>query len=166
MGAKDSPLHISRREHAKIVQSKLSNSHNLGAARHFSQVLAHLVAISSGIMGVHSHAGEYHAGVRLRQCQRGTTRGQVNSRINHASNATCDSSGDNSFAIGIKTGGINMRMAIDEQTNCPFQPINKRPCQAPARGATTFQYSERPQGEDKPLYLSPRQGSPTMDELA
>src|SRR5438270_816702 len=156
MGAKDGPLYISRREHAKIVQSKLSNSHYLGAPRHFSQVLAHLIAISSGIMGVHSHAGEYHAGMRLRQCQRGTTRGQVNSRINHASDATCDSSGDNSFAIGIKTGGINVRMAIDEQTNYPFQPINKRACQAPTRGATTFSYNERSQGEDKPLYLSPR----------
>src|SRR6266700_3524953 len=105
MGAKDGPLHISRREHAKIVQSKLPNSHYLGVPRHFSQVLAHLVAIRSGIMG-------------------------VNSRINHASNATCDSGGDNSFTIGIKTGGINMRMAIDEQTNYPFQPINKRACQA------------------------------------
>src|SRR6266513_1086784 len=115
MGTKHGPLHISRREHAEIVQSKLSNSHHLGAPCHFSQVLAHLVAISSGIMGVHSHAGKYHAGMRLRQCQRGTTRGQVNSRINHASNATCDSSGDNSFTIGIKTGVINMRMAINEQ---------------------------------------------------
>src|SRR6266566_894442 len=140
MGAKDGPLHISRREHAKIVQSKLPNSHYLGVPRHFSQVLAHLVAIRSGIMGVHSYAGKYHAGMRLRQCQRGTTRGQVNSRINHASDATCDSSGDNSFAIGIKTGGINMRMAIDEQTNYPFQPINKRACLAPTRGATTFPY--------------------------
>src|SRR5438874_6884923 len=145
MGTKDGSLHISRREHAEIVQSKLSNSHHLGAPCHFSQVLAHLVAISSGIMGVHSHAGKYHARMRLRQCQRGTTRGQVNSRINHASNATCDSSRDNSFTIGIKTGGINMRMAIDEQTNYPFQPINKWACLAPTRGAT----NERSQGEDK-----------------
>jgi hypothetical protein len=103
MGAKDGPLHVSRRKHPEVVQSKLSNRHYFRALRHLVQSLAHLVAISRGIMWVYPHARKYHPGMRLRQCQRIPTRSQVNSRIDHASNAACNSGRNNSFAIGIKT---------------------------------------------------------------
>jgi hypothetical protein len=72
-------------------------------------------------MRMHSHAGKYHARMRLRQCQRSTTRSQVNPGINHAGNSTCHGGRDDGFTVSIETGGINMGMAIDEQINDPFK---------------------------------------------
>src|SRR5947209_14591137 len=72
-------------------------------------------------MRMHSHAGKYHARMRVCQCQRSTTRSQVNPGINHAGNSACHGGRDDGFTVSIETGGINMGMAIDEQINDPFK---------------------------------------------
>src|SRR5581483_12082078 len=70
-------LHISRREHPKIVQPELANRHHFWLFRHLAVTRAHLFAMGSRVMRVRADARKDHAGVRLRQRQGMFARSQV-----------------------------------------------------------------------------------------
>src|SRR5437588_9395726 len=67
MSAKNLTLHIARREHAKIVQAKLADGHDLRLICQLAVAHANLVAIGAGIMRMRSDAREDYARMRLRQ---------------------------------------------------------------------------------------------------
>jgi len=63
--------------------------------------------------------------VSLRQRQCKAARGKITARIDDTSDTTFKGGRDHGFAIFVEAGGIDMSVAIDEQTACPFQLAKK-----------------------------------------
>src|SRR5271157_267500 len=92
MLAKDGALHISRREHAKIIQPELTNRYNLWLSCHLAIMCAHLIAVGSSIMRVCPYPRKDNTWMRFRQRKRKSTRVEITTRINDAGNAPFESS--------------------------------------------------------------------------
>src|SRR5947209_2831947 len=120
MGTKNGPLHFSRREHTKIIQPKLTNSYHARLMDHLAKMCAHLIIVGSGVVGVDAHASKNHARVCLCQDNGGPTGSEITARINHAGHTTRHGSRNDGFAVSVETSGVNVGMAIDEQTRYPF----------------------------------------------
>src|SRR5437764_3518812 len=114
VGTKDIPLHITWREHTKVIEPKLSDGHNLRLATHYAELLAHLICIRGSFMWMHAHACKDSAGVCFCQCQGIPTRRKIAARINDARYTTCNGSLNDLFAIACKTGSINVCVAINK----------------------------------------------------
>src|SRR5215472_2416066 len=121
MSTKDGPLYFARREHAKVVQSELADSHDFRFASHLTIMPSYFIVVGGGVMWVSSYGCEDDTRVRLRQRECKPARGEVAARVDDASNASFKSRGDHGFAVIVEAGGIDMSVAIDEQTACPFQ---------------------------------------------
>jgi len=87
---------------------------------HVLEVPPYLLIIGGGIMWVYSYTRKYHPWVRFRQCQRGTARGKITARVDHTSNPAGNGSLNYGFTVGIKTGGVNVGVAIDKQNRLSF----------------------------------------------
>src|SRR6266487_2658469 len=120
MSTKNSTLYLARREHAVIVETELSDCHNLWFASQCAQVRTNLFIISSGIVWMDTDASEDSAWMCLCQGERSLTGRQVYARVNDARHASADGRVNNGFAVGIEAGGIDMCVAIDEHYNLSF----------------------------------------------
>src|SRR5205809_7292264 len=86
---------------------------------------SYFVTVGGGVVRVCSHGCEDDARVRLRQRECELARGKVAAGVDDASNAAFKSCGDHGFAVVVEAGGIDMSVAIDEQTACPFHLAKK-----------------------------------------
>src|ERR1700730_12726717 len=123
MRHKDGTLHISRREHPKIVQPELANRHHFWLARHFTVTRSNLLSMRGGIVRVRADAREDQTRMRLRQPQRVLARSEIAPRIDNAVHAPLEGSRNDGFTVGIETGGVYVAMTIDEQSSLSFRNI-------------------------------------------
>src|SRR6266446_4269827 len=121
VSAKDGALYLSWREHTKVVQAELADSDHLRLSRHLAILSTYLVGIGGGIMRVCSHTCKDDARVCFRQCERSPAGGEVTARVNHAGDATLKGCTNDGFAVVLEARGIDVCVAIDEQTKDPFQ---------------------------------------------
>src|ERR1700726_4746870 len=121
MRHKHGALHISRREHPKIVQPELANGHHLRLLRHFTVTRSNLLRMRGSIVWVRANAREDHTRMRLRQFQRVFAGSEITPRINDAGNAPLKGSLNDGFTVGIETSGVNVAVAINEQEEYPFE---------------------------------------------
>ena len=120
MSAKDGALRISRREHAKVIQSELAYRNNLGFLRHLTVVYPYFIAISGRIMRMCPYSRKDSTWMRFRQRKRESTGVEIATGIDDTCNARFEGSRNNIFAVCIKAGGVNVGVAINEQTKYPF----------------------------------------------
>src|SRR5258708_1737823 len=125
MGAKNATLHLTWREHTKIIEAELTNRHYLRLTGHFTKLCFYLLGIGYRIVWVYTDTRKYTTWMRFCKSQRGPTRCKVTPRVNHACHTTCNSSLNYGFTISIKAGCVDVCMAIDEHVECPFQ----QPCE-------------------------------------
>jgi hypothetical protein len=104
-------------------------------------MLADLIVVGGGIMGMCAYACKYNAWMRLGEFERELARGKINARVNDAGHAAFKCSLDDSFSVRVEAGGVYVSMAIDEQMMCPFQPVVSKKKEANRASAlSTFRY--------------------------
>jgi hypothetical protein len=121
MSTKDGTLHLARREHAVVIEAKLTDGHHLRFPGHLTQLHAYLIRVGRSIMRMDSHACKNNARVSLCKSECGATGGQVTAWINHARYSPPYSGLNNDIAISRKAGSVDVCMAIDEQVVYPSQ---------------------------------------------
>src|SRR5207248_10135913 len=120
MRAKDGALYISWREHAKIIQSELTNRYNFRFLCHLTIVSSYFIAIRGRIMWMCSYSCKDNTWMCFRQCKRESTGIEIATGIYDTCNPRFKGSRNNIFAVCIKAGGVNVGVAINEQTRYPF----------------------------------------------
>src|SRR5581483_246772 len=123
--AEDLALDLAWREHAKIVQAELTNGHHFWLQRQRTIRLLNLRIIGRRIMWMRANAGKNRAGIGPGQRQRGLAGGKIAARIDDPRHSTGEGGLNDGRAVGVKTGSVDVGMAINEQLKISF-PTNKR----------------------------------------
>src|SRR5579883_8033 len=124
--AEDLPLHLTRREHAKIVQAELADGHDFRLPRQRTILFLNLSIIRRRVVGMRAHSGKDRAGIGPGQRQRGPAGGKITARIDDPRHSAGKGSLNDGCTVGIKTGSVDVGMAINEQLKISFPTKQKR----------------------------------------